>query len=43
LHGGGASKWDIKEALLSQTKVAGAPSGKGRATKVGKIGRGLTY
>jgi len=37
------SKWDMKEALLSRTKVAGAPSGKGKATKVGKVGKGLTY
>src|SRR6218665_608706 len=42
LHGGGASKWDMKEALLSRTKVACAPSGK-RATKVGRGDRGLTY
>ena len=26
-----------------RTKVAGTPSGKGRATKVGKVGRGLIY
>ena len=43
LHGGGVRKWDMKEALLSLAKVAGAPSGKGRATKVVKVGRGLTY
>ena len=34
LHGGGARKWDMKEALLSRAKVTGAPSAKGRATKV---------
>jgi len=31
MHGGGASKWDMKEALLSRAKVMGAPSAKGRA------------
>src|SRR6218665_2277539 len=41
LHDGGASKWDMKEALLSRAKVTGAPSAKGRATKVSKVGRGL--
>ena len=39
LHGGGASKWDMKEALLSRAKVTGAPSAKGRATKISKVGR----
>src|SRR6218665_2453468 len=43
LHDGGASKWDMKEALLNRAKVAGAPSAKGRATKVSKVGRGLPY
>ena len=40
LHDGGASKWDMKEALLSRAKVTGA---KGRAIKVGKVGSDLTY
>jgi len=31
LLGGGASKWDMKEALLSRAEVAGTPSAKGRA------------
>ena len=26
LHGGGASKWDMKEALLRRAEVAGTPS-----------------
>jgi len=43
LHGGGASKWDMKEALLSQVEVAGTPRAKGSATKVSKVGRSLTY
>ena len=43
LHGGGASKWDMKKALLSRAEVEGTPSGKGRATKVSKVGKGLTY
>ena len=43
LHGGGASKWEMKEALLSRAEVAGTPGVKGRATKVNKVGRGLTY
>ena len=42
-HGGGASKWNMKEALLSLAEVAGTPSTKGRATKVSKVGKGLTY
>ena len=42
LHGGGASKWDTEEALLSRVEVAGIPSAKERATKVSKLGRGLT-
>ena len=33
----------MKEALLSRAKVTGAPSAKGRAIKVSKVGRGLTY
>ena len=33
----------MKEALLSRAKVTGAPSAKGGATKVGKVGRGLPY
>src|SRR6218665_3178973 len=37
-----ANIWDMKEALLSRAKVTGAPSAKGRATKVSKVGRGLT-
>ena len=36
-------KWDMKEALLSRAKVMGAPSTKGRATKVSKVGRDLPY
>ena len=32
VHGGGASKWDMKEVLLSRAEVTGAPSAKGRAT-----------
>src|SRR6218665_2271831 len=46
MHDGGASKLDMKEALLSRAKVTGALSAKGRAaraTKVGKVGRGLPY
>src|SRR6218665_1915046 len=43
LHDGGASKWDMKEALLSRAKVTGAPSAKGRATKVSKVGRPLPF
>jgi len=43
LHGGGASKWEMKEALLSRAEVAGTPGAKGRATKVNKVDRGLTY
>ena len=31
LHGGGASKWDMKEALLRQAEVAGTLNAKGRA------------
>src|SRR6218665_1371683 len=42
-HGEGASKWDMKEALLSRAKVKGAPSAKRRATKVSRVGRGLPY
>jgi len=38
LHGGGASKWDMKEALLSRVEVAGTPNAKERATKVSKVG-----
>jgi len=33
LHSGGASKWDMKEALLSRAEVAGTPNAKGRATR----------
>jgi len=40
LHGGGASKWNMKE---SSEGVAGTPSAKRKATKVNKVGRGLTY
>src|SRR6218665_2752519 len=36
LRGRGASKWDMKEALLSRTEVAGTPSSRGRAAKVSK-------
>jgi len=43
LHGRGASKLDMKEALLSRAEVAGTPSAKGTATKVSKVGRDLTY
>jgi len=45
LHGGGASKSNMKEALLSRAEVAGNPSAKGRATKDRKVhvGRGMTY
>ena len=39
MHGGGASKWDMKEALFSRAKVTGAPNAKVRATKVSKVGR----
>ena len=31
-RGGGTSKWDMKEGLLSRAEVAGTPSAKGRAT-----------
>jgi len=37
LHGGGESKWDMKEALaalLSRAEAAGAQSAKRRAAKV---------
>ena len=45
LHGGGrpTSKWDMKEVQVCRAKVTGAPSAKGRATKISKVGRGLTY
>jgi len=33
----------MKEALLSRAEVAGTPNAKGRATKVSKVDRGLTY
>ena len=33
----------MKEALLSRAEVAGTLSAKGTATKVSKVGRGLTY
>jgi len=33
----------MREALLSRAEVAGTPGTKGRATKVSKVGRGLTY
>ena len=33
----------MKEALFNRAKVTGAPNAKGRATKVSKVGRGLTY
>jgi len=33
----------MKEALLSRVEVVGTPNIKGRTTKVGKVGRGLTY
>ena len=40
---GGASKLDMKEALLSRAEVAGTQSAKGRTTKVSKVGRGIAY
>ena len=33
----------MKEALLSRAKVTGAPSAKGRATKVSKVGNYAVY
>ena len=33
----------MQEALFSLAEVTGAPNAKGRATKVSKVGRGLTY
>ena len=40
MHGGGASKWDMKEELLSRPEEADTPSAKGRATNVSKAGKG---
>ena len=37
LHGGGASKLDMKEVLLIRAEVAGTPSATERATKVSKV------
>jgi len=43
VHGGGASKWNMKDALLSLAEVAGTPSTKRRTTKASKVGWGREY
>jgi len=40
LHGGGTSKWDMRESLLRRAEVTGTPNAKGRPTKVS---RGLLH
>ena len=45
LHGGGASKWEMKEFLFSRAEVAGNPSVKGRnnSLKLGECGAVLLW